>query len=424
MKLKRELGLFSTTLYGIGVILGAGIYALIAMGASLAGNMLWLAFLVSAVIAIFTGLSYAELAGRFPKEAAEYNYTRKAFGSELFSFSIGWVLAIGTVIAASTVALGFGGYFSSLFGVEPRIAAAGLVFVMAVLNYTGIRESANFNNFSTLLEVFGLFLVVAIGFLFPAPVNVDLFELPASGTGGILAAVSVIFFAYIGFENVANLSEEVKDSKKTVPRALVLSLVISTILYMLVAVAAVKEIGWDELSKSNAPLTLVVSRALGEYAVILSLIALFATANTVLIFLIISSRILYGMAYANSLPRLFSHVGSRGTPTYSVLATGVLAFSASYFISIKTVAQLTDLSVFLAYLAVNASLIAVSSRSTGSSFRSPRVCGVPVFAWLGALATFFMLFAFELKLWLAVLAVLAAGLLLFLFVKRRPAGHT
>ncbi len=115
MKLKPELGLFSLTLYGIGVILGAGVYALIGVGAGLAGNMLWLAFLISAVIAMFTGLSYAELSSMFPKEAAEYNYTRKAFSSELFSFTVGWLLAAGTIIAAAAVALGFGGYFFSVF---------------------------------------------------------------------------------------------------------------------------------------------------------------------------------------------------------------------------------------------------------------------------------------------------------------------
>lgn len=419
MKLKRELGLFSTTLYGIGVILGAGVYALIAIGAGLAGNMLWLAFLLSAFIAIFTGLSYAELAARFPQEAAEYNYTRKAFRSELLSFAIGWILAIGTVIAASTVALGFGGYFYTLFGTEPKIAAVCLIAIMTVLNYAGIKESATFNNFSTILEILGLLLVIAIGFFLSSSTTINLLELPATGFGGILAAVSVIFFAYIGFENLANLSEEVKDSRNVVPKALVISLVVSTILYMLVAIAAVREVGWQALSQSSAPLTLVVSRALGEYSVILSFIALFATANTVLIFLIVSSRILYGVARAGSLPKLLSFINHRGTPSYSVLVTGVLAFLASYFISIKTVAQLADLGVFLAYLAVNASLIVIGGSHTRSGFKSPRFAGVPIFAWFGALAAFFMLFAFELKLWIAEILVLLAGVSLFLSVKRR-----
>ena len=413
MKLKRGLGLFSTTLYGIGVILGAGVYALIGVGAGLAGNMLWLAFAISAVIAIFTSLSYAELASMFPKEAAEYNYTKKAFGKESLSFMVGWVLAIGTVIAASTVALGFGGYFHSLTGIDAKVAALGLLALMSVLNYAGIRESAKFNVVATILEMLGLVIVIAAALLSPPEGYVDLLEMPAAGFSGIVAAVSVVFFAYIGFENVANLAEEVKDSRRIVPKALMLSLVISTALYLLVAVAAVHEVGWEALSKSGAPLTLVVSRALGQYSHVLSYIALFATANTALVFLIVPSRILYGMSMGGSLPKAMSEVGSRGTPYISVAAVGLLAAFIAYAADIKTVAQLTDLSVFIAYLAVNLALIALAGSGTRRGFESPRVLGVPLFAYLGAAAALLALLAFDLRLWLMESAVLLAGAALF-----------
>jgi APA family basic amino acid/polyamine antiporter len=411
-KLKRELGLFSTTLYGIGVIIGAGIYALIGEGAALAGNMMWLAFLISAIIAVFSGLSYAELVSRYPKEAAEYTYTKKAFNSEMFSFAIGWILAVGTVIAASTVALGFGGYFSSVFQVEPKLAAVGLIIAMASINYIGIRNSAKFNNFASMLEVFGLLLVIAAVFIAAPVAHVDLFEMPSTGFAGIMAAVSVVFFAYIGFENVANLAEEVKDSKNIVPKALVYSLLISTALYMLVSIAAVREVGWEALSQSKAPLTLVVERSLGQYASGLTVIALFSTANTVLIFLIVASRILYGMSNSGSMPKIFSAIGVQGTPYFSVLLTGVVAALIAYATDIKTVAQLADLGVFIAYLAVNASLIALAGRENHSKFKSPRIFGIPVFAWLGVIASAVMLLHFDLSLWAleAVVLVVGAGI--------------
>lgn len=420
MKLKRELGLFSTTLYGIGVILGAGVYALIGVGAGLAGNMLWFAFLLSAVIAVFTGLSYAELSGMFSKEAAEYNYTRKASRSELLSFLVGWLLAMGTVIAASTVALGFGGYFSAVFGVDQKIAAVGLIALMGMLNYIGIRESARFNNFSSVIEALGLVIVVAAVFLFAPKTDVDLLEMPAAGFPGIITAVSVIFFAYIGFENVANLAEEVKDSKRIVPKALILSLVISTILYVLVAVAAVMEVDHAALAASKAPLTLVVSRALGPYATVLSLIALFATANTVLIFLIASSRMLYGMSKGGSLPKIFSAIGARRTPGFSVAAVSVVALAGALIWDIMTVAQLTDLGVFIAYLAVNVALIALCSSAQKRTFVSPRLLGIPVLAYLGAIAAFLMLFSFDPFLWLLEAVLIGAGVAIFLINKRRP----
>ncbi|MDD5339798.1 MAG: amino acid permease [Candidatus ainarchaeum sp.] len=420
MKLKRELGLFSTTLYGIGVILGAGIYALIGVGAGLAGNMLWLAFLISAVIAIFTSLSYAELSSMFPKEAAEYNYARRAFRREWLSFAVGWVLAIGTVIAAATVALGFGGYFSALTGIDVKAAALGIIGMMTLLNYLGIKESAWFNSAATVIEMGGLVIVVLAGLFLPPLADVNLLEMPAAGLAGILTAVSVIFFAYIGFENVANLSEEVKNSRKVVPQALVLALAISTILYLLVAVAAVREVGWEALSQSQAPLTLVVSRALGQYASLLSYIALFATANTVLMFLIVPSRILYGMAEGGSLQRIFSVVGSRGTPYLSVAIVGMAAAAMAAATDIKTVAQLADLAVFIAYLVVNLALIALAASKIRREFTSPRVAGVPVLAWAGALSAAFMLFHFEPRLWLAEGAVVAVGLALFLLNKKKP----
>ncbi|MFH0884531.1 MAG: amino acid permease [Candidatus Micrarchaeota archaeon] len=423
MGLKRGLGLFSTTLYGIGVILGAGIYALISIGAGLAGNMLWAAFLISAFIAIFTALSYAELSSMFPSEAAEYNYSRKAFKREWLSFAVGWVLAIGTVIAASTVALGFGGYLHALIGIDIAVAALLLIGAMTVLNYWGIQESANFNNVATSLEMLGLLIVIAAGFLTPSQTEVNLLEPPSDGIGGIIAAVSVIFFAFIGFENIANLSEEVKDSRKIVPKALILALAISTVLYMLVAIAAVREVGWFALSESKAPLTLVVSRMLGSYAPLMSYIALFATANTVLMFLIVPSRILYGMSAGGSLPKPFSAVGFRGTPFISVALVGLLAALIASLADIKTVAQLTDLAVFTAYFVVNISLIALAGARIKRGYASPRFAGIPVLAYAGALTALLMLAFFPVHLFALEGAILLCGAVLYLSRPKKRTSH-
>jgi APA family basic amino acid/polyamine antiporter len=369
--------------------------------------------LISAAIAIFTGLSYAELSSMFPKEAAEYNYTKKAFNRETLSFVVGWILAIGTVIAASTVALGFGGYFSSLTGIEPKVAALALIGAMTILNYLGIKESANFNNFSTIVEIIGLIIVIAAAFLTEPQAPVNLFELPVTGFSGIIAAISVIFFAYIGFENIVNLSEEIKDSKNIVPKALILSLGLSTVIYILVSIAAVREVGWEALSQSKAPLTLVVSRVLGQYAPLLSYIALFATSNTVLMFLIVPSRILYGMSQGKSIQKFFSKVGSRGTPYFSVAIVGLIAAFLVYTADIKTVAQLADAAVFIAYLAVNLSLIVLANSKYTSKFKSPRLFGIPIFAYLGATSAFIMIMFLPPTLWLMQLVIVGVGLAIF-----------
>ncbi|MEK6901832.1 MAG: amino acid permease, partial [Nanoarchaeota archaeon] len=140
--LKRNIGLLEATFYGMGIILGAGIYAIIGVGAGVAGNALWLSFLIGAIVAAFTGLSYAELASMYPKEAAEYEYTKHAFGKRGLSFVIEWVMFFTVVVSATTVALGFAGYFSVLVGGDILIIAAVLLILLSLLNYWGIKESA------------------------------------------------------------------------------------------------------------------------------------------------------------------------------------------------------------------------------------------------------------------------------------------
>src|SRR3989344_5283876 len=138
-KLKRALGLRDTTLYGIGIILGAGIYALLGSGAGVTGNSIWISFALSAVIAILTGLSYAELSSMYPKEAAEYNYTKNAIRVRSVAFMVGWVLIISVILSASTVAIGFAGYLSHLIGGEITLIAVGLLAILTFINYRGIK---------------------------------------------------------------------------------------------------------------------------------------------------------------------------------------------------------------------------------------------------------------------------------------------
>ncbi|MBI4020258.1 MAG: amino acid permease, partial [Candidatus Aenigmarchaeota archaeon] len=361
-RLKRSLGLFELSLYGIGIILGAGIYALIGVGAGVAGNAVWLSFIFAAIIAAFTGLSYAELSSMYPKTAAEYNYTKNAFQKRSLSFIIGWLMVIASVVAGVTVALGFAGYFTHIFGGSVPVVAAVLVLLLSVVNYIGIKESARFNIISTLIETAGLLVVIAVGLFvfYSSGVRVDLLETPpgSAGLATVFSAVAVIFFAYLGFEDIVNASEETKNARRIVPKALVISIAISTALYILVSLSAVNILGWERLSSSSAPLTQAVSAVIPNTDFLFSLIALFATANTALILFIVGSRVLYGMSSDSSLPKAFSVVGRRGTPYFSVLAVALAAVILALSGNIKTVALVTDISLFVIYFAVNASLIA------------------------------------------------------------------
>lgn len=395
--LKRELGLLEATFYGVGIILGAGIYALLGKGAGLSGNALWLSFTMAAIIAALTGLSYAELSSMYPKTAAEYNYTMQAFKKKRLSVFIGLLLAALGAIGSATVSLGFAGYFTNIFGGSNILIACTLIILLSIVNYIGIKESSGYNIIATVIEVGGLLLVIVIWLFFFRSSGIDFFETTPQGFPGVITATALIFFAYIGFENVANMSEEAKNPTQVIPKALVLSIIISTALYILVSVASVSILGWENLSRSEAPLTDAVSKAIPYAGPAMSLIALFATSNTVLIMLIVSSRILYGISRDNSLPmpKFLSKVGRNGTPYNAILITCIAAIAALFMGDIEVIAMITNLGTFAVYFFVNLSLITL--RYTEPKLKRPFMAPInigrfPLLAFFGAISCLAMIY--------------------------------
>ncbi|MDP3917097.1 MAG: amino acid permease [Nanoarchaeota archaeon] len=355
VRLRRELNLWQVTVAGVGIILGAGIYALIGVAAGGAGNAIWLAFLISAIVAAFTGLSYAELTSMFKGDAAEYDYFRKAFNSKIaFIFSI-IILAAG-VVSAATVSLGFAGYLIKIFNVPLIIGAIGLILLMTIINFTGIKESARFNTLSTFIEFGGLILVIILGIKSFGSVNY--LEMP-QGLSGVFSTAALVFFAYMGFESIVKLREETKNPDRNIPLALIYSIIITTILYVVVSVAAVSIIKWQDLHASSAPLASVVATSIGPVAfIIIGIVALFSTANTVLITLVTNSRMIYGMAREKSLPEVLAKVHKKTrTPWVAIF---LIAFVACLFVfagDIELVANLTNLFLFAVFGMINLSMM-------------------------------------------------------------------
>ncbi|HLD83248.1 MAG TPA: amino acid permease [archaeon] len=407
-RLRKELSLVTAIFYGVGIILGAGIYVLIGQGAGVAGNGLWLSFVVAALIASFTGMSYAELAGMFPKTAAEYVYTKKAFGKEWLAFVVQWIMIFALIVSATTVALGFGGYFSYIFGISQLWAAAGLLVLLSLISYTGIKESVRFNIVATVIEMIGLLIVIVLGAGFIG--TIDYFAAPA-GITSILAATALLFFAYIGFEEVVNLSEETKNASRVIPKALLISIAITTVLYILVAISAVSIMPAEELAKAKAPLTEVVSRVMPEAGFLMSVIALFATSNTVLAILVVASRMLYGLAKNNALPQALATLGKSRTPYVSVFIVMIVSLAFLQFGAIGSVALLTDIGIFAVYLFINAAVIWLRYKEPKAkrTFRSPLSIGkFPVLAGLGIISSLLMLLHFEpVLIFYEILAVIA-----------------
>jgi len=354
--LKRAVNLFTLTMYGIGIILGAGIYALIGKSAGMAGNSLWISFLIASIVSIFTGLSYAELISLFPQSAAEYIYVKNSFKNKVLAFSVGWVETAADVISASVVAIGFAGYLYTLTGVPIILGSLGIILGLSLVNFWGIGESTKINEIFTFIEIFGLLLVIF--FAIPHFGSVDYMEMP-NGFTGVLSAGALIFFAFIGFEDIANITEETKDPRKTAPKALIFSMAFTTLIYMLVAISVVSLAPWDSLADSTAPLAYAVSGKIGQNAfLLLSIIALFATANTVLVLLVVGARHIYGMSKDGSLPKFLSKIHPRRrTPWVSVLVVMVIAAAFVFLENIEIVASITDFAVFLVFFFVNAAAI-------------------------------------------------------------------
>ncbi len=420
VELKRELGLLEVTLSGIGIILGAGIYALIGKAAGLAGNSVWLSFAIASLIAVFTGLSYAELSSMFPKASAEHEYVRNAFGRKL-AFVIGWLIILSGVIGAATVALGFGGYFNAFFKVPVIPSAIVLIVALSFLLFYGIKETTRFVIIATLIETAGLVIVIFIGL--PYLGKVDYFEMPYGWTG-VFQASALVFFAYTGFESIVKLSEETKSPEKTIPKGLMLAIVASIFLYVTVAVSAVSVMGWERLSTSDAPFADLAFLTFGSNAfILLTAIAMFATANTVLMMMLGSSRIIYGMADSRTLPAILSRVHrSRRTPWIAILVTMVVSILFIFAGDIAFVANVDNFTLFVTFFIINAALILLRYKEPGMNrpFRVPLNAGrFPILPFLGILSCVFMLAQLEGKVILTGSMLVALGLILSFFESRK-----
>jgi APA family basic amino acid/polyamine antiporter len=351
---------------GIGVILGAGVYALVGPTAGLAGNALWLAFLLAGVAAGLTAYSYARLGSMRPKDSPEFQYTALAFGPRI-GFVAGWLMLAADLLAGAAVTLGFGGYLAHLAGTPVVPNGVALLLLTGVFLVAGIGESVGLAILLTVVEAAGLVFVILSGL--PAWGRVSLLEMP-HGMSGLSAAAALIFFAYLGFDDMANLAEEMRRPERDLPRALFLAMAGATLIYLLVAVSATAAVGWQDLSASPAPLALVARQTLGPAAeTTIAVIALAATANTVLLLLVAGARSVYGMAAAGVLPRRLADVGSRGVPLRATLLVTGITGALVLLGDLARVAALTDAAVLLSFMLVNLSLPWLASRGA----RGPRL---------------------------------------------------
>jgi APA family basic amino acid/polyamine antiporter len=362
--LRRDVGLTLFTLYGTGNIIGAGIYVLVGKVAGEAGLLAPLAFVMAAVIAGLTGLSYSELAARYPVSAGEAVYLHKAFGRRWLSMAAGLLIALAGLVSAATMARGFVGYFNQFVTVDAALTIVVLVSLLTLIAVRGIVESARAAALLTLVEAGGLLWIIVVA----SPKLAQFTEFPlgdvlptdASAWSGILAAAFLAFFAFIGFEDMVSIAEEVKHPERNIPRGILLAFVIATLLYLLVTIMAVTTLTVAELAASEAPLADVYHAATGRSVVFISLIGLVAVINGAMIQIIKAARVFYGMSRNGWLPAFFGTVNPRTrTPIRATLVAGSLVLVLTLLLPLLSLAKLTSAMVLIVFTLVNMALIRI-----------------------------------------------------------------
>ena len=373
--LRRRLGLVGLTLYGLGVTIGAGIYVLVGQVAGLAGPGAPLAFLLAAAVAGLTAMSFAELSVRLPHSAGEAVYVRQGLGSPALALVTGLAVAMTGMVAAAAVLIGASGYLATLMPLAPWIIAAGLIVVLGALAVWGIAESVAAIGIVTLVEIGGLLVILAVA----APVTLaapawPLADAAPLATGSLVAAVVVAFFAFIGFEDMVNVVEEVRAPERTMPLAIGLTLVATTVLYVSLACAALGVASPGELAASTAPLALVFERATGLSPAPFAVVAGVATVNGVLVLVIMASRVLYGLARQGNLPARLGHVWTRtGTPVAATVLVCLAVLAGALSLPIALLAQASSMLTLTSFTLVNIALIALKRRDPAGTggFRVP-----------------------------------------------------
>ena len=378
------------TVFIIGDILGAGIYALVGEVGAEVGGAIWTAFLVSFVLAFFTAFAYAELVTKYPRAAGAALYTHKAFGAPFLTFVVAFAVMSSGIASASTLARAFAGdYLTEFVDLPLVLAAIAFIVIVAAINSRGIAESVSVNVVLTAIEVTGLVIIVVIGVAALGEGSGDFsrnfeFKEGESVFGAIVAGTALAFYAMIGFEDSVNVAEETKQPSRNYPRAL-FGGIIAGVLYLLVTLTASYVVPTDQLSGSDAPLLEVVEVGpLGISTELFAFIALMAVSNSALINMIMASRIVYGMADQGIVSGVFARVlPERRTPIAAIVFTTAIAVVLISTGDLSSLADTTVLLLLFVFTIVNIAVLVLRREDVEHEhFRAPSV-----FPVLGAIVS-------------------------------------
>jgi amino acid transporter len=402
----------------VGDIVGGGIYALVGEVGAEVGGAIWTAFLLALILAAFTAASYVELVTKYPRAGGSASYIHRAFGVPFVSFMVAFAVVCSGLTSASALALAFGGDYLTQFIQVPQVAAAlVLILVLALINFRGISESVKLNAAFTSIEIFGLLLIVLIGIAALGagtgdPGRAFEFEGGSSIPFLILAGAALSFYALIGFDDSVNVAEEVRHPSRVYPRALFGGLLLAGIVYLFVTFTASMVVPTQALAASDGPLLEVVQRGTLPIPLLLFAgIALFAVSNGALINLIMASRLIYGMADQDVMPRVFSKVHPRTRTPWVAIVFTLLIIVPLLFLGggLEALASGTVVLLLLVFVTVNVSALVLRRDQVGHEhFRAPTI--LPV---LGVLVSLALLTQQEASTFLLVGILLGVGVVLY-----------
>jgi len=367
-ELRRRLSLLQVVLYGLGTTVGAGIYLLIGEVAKLSGLAAPTAFLLASLLAAFTALSFGELVSRYPESAGEAAYVREGFGRHDLATAVGLLVATAGCVSAAAMANGFAGYLAELVEIPRSICIAGFVILLVLVAAWGVAESVTLAGLITLVEVGGLVVIIWVAgdSLRQVPEHWnELFPVFEPGAWrGVAAASLLTFYAYLGFEDMVNMAEEVKDVRRIMPLAICITLVVTTLLYVMLAAVCVLAVTPAELAVSSAPLAFIYERATGSSPSGIAVVGILAVVNGALIQTIMASRILYGLASRGHLPAGLARIhGKTETPHYATGLAGILVLLLALWFPLASLAEGTAAATLLVFASVNLALWRIKGRS-------------------------------------------------------------
>ncbi|WP_351224289.1 amino acid permease [Streptomyces sp. NPDC002133] len=435
--LRRSLSMWQLTMISIGATLGTGIFVVLGEATPLAGPAVAISFVVAGLTALFSALSYAELAGAVPVSGSSYSYSYATMG-ELIAWVCGWCLVLEYGVSVAAVAVGWGEYLNELLdgtigvtipasvsaplgeGGFINLSALVVVLLAMVFLMGGAKESARVNTIMVMVKIVTLLLFIGIGFMGIKAGNYA--PLAPLGVTGISAAAATLFFSYIGFDAASTAGEEAKNPKKDLPRAIMLSLLIVTVLYCLVALVAVGAMPWQDFEGTEAALAQIMKDVTGQsfWGVVLAAGAVVAIASVVFAVLYGQTRILFAMSRDGLVPKVFAKVNPRtGAPRANTVIVSVFCGALAAFIPLGELANATSIGTLFAFALVNVAVIILRHKRPDMN-RTFKVLLFPVTPILGFVFCAYMMFSLPFATWMYFGGWMVAGLVFyFLYGLRR-----